>query len=452
MDAVKIALCILTSHRQHCRFILYSRSLHFYAGLTGYLMSKMDIKGPFVQTPMTSPPIYMRMHKRIAQHVPELYPQYRPFLHADGSLLAQMLKAMYGCVQASGLSFNLLTKLPMSKGYVASETDPCVMRRSSGGLIFSILIYVDDLLIFASRAETESIRGFLTVAFKTITMSVAQSLSYLLWEDGCFTVDMDFYVDQLIKEWLHLPTRLTPGARNTFQLDETSQLLSEQLRQVFHSTVARLLYLSKWVGPDTLTVVSFLCTRVTKAMEQDQTKLERLLGFLNHTKTKKLYIRAMNGRQLMAFFDAAFALHFDSKSHTGVLFVFGGIVIYVSYRKQKCIAKSPTEAELVGLMDNLGLVEFFHEFISFLFGTQIPTPIVFQDCTSVISLVTRGGGITHTKLMRARVKLCKECFDEKRAIVAYCIANKMMADGFSKVLEGNDFAQFADFVQGIKTP
>ena len=121
----------------------------------------------------------------------------------------------------------------------------------------------------------------------------------------------------------------------------------------------------------------------------------------------------MRNKQLKAWIDAAFALHFDSKSHTGVLFVIGGVVIYISSSKQKCIAKSSTEAELVGLTDNIGLVELFHEFISFLFGKPIPTPIIYQDSTSVISLVTRGGGITRTKHMRARVNLGKECFDEK---------------------------------------
>jgi hypothetical protein len=207
--------------------------------------------------------------------------------------------------------------------------------------------------------------------------------------------------------------------------------------------------LAKRVRGDIITVVSFLCTRVTKATEEDQAKLENLLGFLKRTMTRKLYLRAMNSRQLLAFIDAAFALHFfDSKSHTGVVITMGGVVIYISSRKQKCIAKSPTEAELVGLTDNLGLIELFHEFLSFLFGQILPLPIIYQDSTSVISLVTRGGGVTRTKHMRARVNLGKECFDEKRALVEYCNTKMMRADGASKVLEGKEYEQFADFVQG----
>lgn len=431
--------------------------LAFYAGLTGYLMSKVDIKGAFVQTPMTGPKVYLRLNKKIASQVVHIYPEYKDFLQPDGSMLTQMLKAMYGCVQASSLWFALLTKLLFAKGYVASETDRCVMRRESGGLIFCILIYVDDLLIFASKAETERIRKFLTEAFTTITMSVDNTISYLgmqlLWKDRFFTVDMDFYVRQLLKDWMHLPVKANPGTRNLFKIDEKANLLAVKPRELFHSTVARILYLAKRVRADIITVVSFLCTRVTKATEEDQAKLESLLGYLKRTMTRKLYLHAMSSRQLLAFIDAAFALHFfDSKSHTGVIITMGGVVIYISSRKQKCIAKSPTEAELVGLTDNLGLVELFHEFLSFLFGKPIPTPIIYQDSTSVISLVTRGGGITRTKHMRARVNLGKECFDERRAIVTYLNTKEMWADGASKILEGKPFLQFADFVTGIKKP
>jgi hypothetical protein len=54
--------------------------------------------------------------------------------------------------------------------------------------------------------------------------------------------------------------------------------------------------------------------------------------------------------------------------------------------------------------------------------------------------------------MRARVNLGKECFDEKRAIVAYLNTKEMWADGASKVLEGKPFELFANFVQGIMIP
>ena len=86
-----------------------------------------------------------------------------------------LLKAMYGCVQASKLWYNLLVKILGSRGYVVSETDTCVMRRAINRMIFIILIYVDDLLIFAMNDEIEGIRELLAGVFKLITMELVKS-------------------------------------------------------------------------------------------------------------------------------------------------------------------------------------------------------------------------------------------------------------------------------------
>jgi hypothetical protein len=58
---------------------------------------------------------------------------------------------------------------------------------------------------------------------------------------------MDFYVRQTLTDWMHLPVKSNPGTRDLFKIDETSPLLAEKRRQLFHSTIARILYLAKRV-------------------------------------------------------------------------------------------------------------------------------------------------------------------------------------------------------------
>ncbi len=104
--------------------------------------------------------------------------------------------------------------------------------------------------------------------------------------------------------------------------------------------------------------------------------------------------------------DAAFAPHVDFKSHTGVAIFIGGALVFAASRKQKCVTKSPTESELVTLTDNIGFIELFEEFFSFIINQEekIP-PLIYQESTSVISLVTKGGGIVRTKHLRVRMNL-----------------------------------------------
>ena len=52
-------------------------------------------------------------------------------------------------------------------------------------------------------------------------------------------------------------------------------------------------------------------------------------------------------------------------------------------------------------------IELFQEFVEFLTGKKVKVPIVFQDCSAVVSLVMKGGGITRTKHLCARMNLGK---------------------------------------------
>jgi hypothetical protein len=116
--------------------------------------------------------------------------------------------------------------------------------------------------------------------------------------------------------------------------------------------------------------------------------------------------------EVRVYVDAAYALRNDSKSHSGVVLYIGKTLVYVSLKKQKCMIKSPTEAELIALTNNLGYVELFQEFVEFLTMSKQKPKTIYQDCSAVVTLVTKGGGITRTKHLRARINLGGEAVEE----------------------------------------
>jgi hypothetical protein len=101
--------------------------------------------------------------------------------------------------------------------------------------------------------------------------------------------------------------------------------------------------------------------------------------------------------EVRAYVDAAYALHNDSKSHSGVALYVGETLVYLLSKKQKCTSKSPMEAELIALTDNLGFVELFQEFVEFLTMSKQKPATVYQEYSAVVTLVTKGGEITRTK-------------------------------------------------------
>ncbi len=69
---------------------------------------------------------------------------------------------------------------------------------------------------------------------------------------------------------------------------------------------------------------------------------------------------------MVAYIDASFLMYPDGKSHSGVIIMVGGALVNFSLKKLKCISKSPTEAELVALYDNIGLVKLIQEPLAFM--------------------------------------------------------------------------------------
>ena len=105
-------------------------------------------------------------------------------------------------------------------------------------------------------------------------------------------------------------------------------------------------------------------------------RLCRLLGYDKATQSQVTILCRQTTKNIRAYVDAAFALHSDSKSHTGVMVYVGETIVYVASKKQKCMSKIPTEEELIGLTDNLGFIELFQVFVEFLTGKNANVPII----------------------------------------------------------------------------
>jgi hypothetical protein len=406
-------------------------------------VAKVDVKGAFVQTPMEGESVFMRVDRKITEYVIELYPEMKKYVDDDGCLYTVMLKAMYGCIQASLLWYKLLKKTLEDLGYIRSETDQCVFKKAAGDRIYILLVYVDDILALVDNEEAEEIRKHLDKRFSKVLFEKGKELSYLgmqihIKESGII-IDMMYYAKKILEDE-DVQVMRSPATKNMFIVDGNSRLLGEEDRKQFHTKTAKLLYLAKRARPDILTAVNFLCTRVQSATEEDAMKLARVLGYVKGTVEQVLNIRVAGEPNVRAYIDAAYALHTDSKSHTGVIIFAGHAIV-------KCMSKSPMEAELIGLTDNLGLVELFKEFVDFITGKEMRTPVIFQDCKAVISLVTIGGGVMRTKHLRARMNLGKEMVDEGRAKVVYVRAEDMKADGFSKPLDPSGHCRFVKMMK-----
>jgi len=61
------------------------------------------------------------------------------------------------------------------------------------------------------------------------------------------------------------------------------------------------------------------------------------------------------------------------------------------------VTKSPADSELVVLTDHIDFVELFAEFLAFITNAKVQPPMIYQDCTTAISLVNECCGVARTK-------------------------------------------------------
>jgi hypothetical protein len=334
--------------------------------------------------------------------------------------------------------------------------EPCVFRKVEGDVVYLLIVYVDDVLIIATAGEIKRLHKLCIDEFQWVTLDTGKRHSYLGMQleflAGKVRVDMSSYTEKVLDFYAKvLEPRRVPGKKGVFLVSKSSAAVNLDEKQRFHTVVAKLLYLAKRARPDIITIVSFLCTRVKAPTMEDVEKLEYLLGYLHRTKLRSIVLEPRKPLFVEAYIDASFAMHMDRKSHSGVIVLVGGVGVLFTSRKQKCVSKSPTEAELIALSDNVSLVELFHEFLGFVLNQRICMPTVYQDNTSVISLVTIGGGVVRTKHLRARMGLVKEAVANNKLGLKHVLTSDMMADGLTKMLEGNGFDLFADDVLGHKS-
>ncbi len=99
--------------------------------------------------------------------------------------------------------------------------------------------------------------------------------------------------------------------------------------------------------------VQFLCTRVRAPTVKDDEKLEQVLGYLKMTKSWTISFDNSPFERVEMHIDVSFTTHGDRKSQSGCMVMLGGTLVHEKCRKQKIVAKSSMEAELVALSDHI---------------------------------------------------------------------------------------------------
>ncbi len=158
---------------------------------------------------------------------------------------------------------------------------------------------------------------------------------------------------------------------------------------------------------------------------------------------------ADNILKLETFIDASYATHNNMQGHTGGAMSFGWGVIHEKASKQKINTKSSTESEVVGVSKyvphKIQMINFLHAQ-----GYDLKKCVLYQDNQSAIKMEKNGrksctGNSRHISI---RYFFVKDRVDKGEFTIEYCPTECMLADYFTKPLQGALFIKFRAVVMG----
>lgn len=191
----------------------------------------------------------------------------------------------------SPIFYRVLTKDLENYGFVLNQYDPCVANKIIEGSQCTLLWYVDDLKIsHVSEKVVQDVLKWLKDVYGEIRTTRGTLHDYLGMDidfshKGEVKVSMKNYLQETIDEFPEdiEGTAATSASLFLFIVNDKAEKLDVPRAKIFHTAVARLLFVTKRVRGDIITAISFLTTRVREPDADDWKKLKRVLKYLKGT-------------------------------------------------------------------------------------------------------------------------------------------------------------------------
>ena len=429
-----------------------------------------DIPNAFIQTAIPNVKegearMTMKITGIVVDYLVALDPNYRKYVVMEGKrrvIYVVLLRAIYGATVSSLLWYKKLRGDLEKEDFVFNPYDPCIANRMVKGNQQTIRFHVDDVM--SSHIDPKVNDMFYKWLdstygkFKKVTCHRGDQHVYLgmtldFAMKGSVKIRMDDYVDRMLDEF---PVKFkagerqeTPAGANLLEPGKGAPL-DPKRKEIFHSFVAKALFLSKRARLDIAPTVAILASRVQAPVQGDWHRLVRMMRYLHSTRGFHVTLSADDIRVFKWYIDAAFATHPDFKSHTGSTLTMGVGAMQIMSRKQKMNSRSSTEAELIGVDDAITQVLWTKLFMEAQ-GYPVRKNVIYQDNKSSILLETNGRSSAgkRSRALNIRYFFVTDQVELGNVTIEYMPTDEMWADFMTKPLQGEKFRKFRALILGM---
>lgn len=233
-----------------------------------------------------------------------------------------------------------------------------------------------------------------------------------------------------------------PYDQNLFRETDEAKLSDDTK---FRSKLMEVAYLGR-TRMDIKVPVGYLCTKMQKPTVGDWRKLNKVLKYINATKTIKLRIKPQDVH-LRGIADSSHGPYQDGKSNSGIIVTIGhpNAPIIAKSAKQKSVANSSTTAELIAFSSTLEEIMWSKNMMEEL-GFKQETIVIEQDNTSPMKLIEKGPtSAGRTKWINVKQFWVSEHLQNGTIKLQY--VSDLLADGLTKTLGKKNFLEWRAKIQ-----
>ena len=399
---------------------------------------------------------YMRIGREVAEVMIRDNPDLAKYKLNDGTLIVKLKKAIYGLRLSARRWYELLAKTLMDRGFVRSEWDRCLFIKTIGNKKCYVLVFVDDILVCGDEDDSvNEVHDILKEQFNNITSKVGDTISFLGMtirkdSNGNIRLSQSGYLENMLTEYdvsetseLPVPTDILRNLGKGERIDVTK----------FKSLVMKIMFIAIRTRPDVLYATVVLAMRSVDPTTGDYNMAIRILKYLNGTRNAEMIFKSRGEWDPICFVDASFNCYLDAKGHTGFLIFLdavGSASVYARSIKQKVVADSSTEAELIAIHEAIKNLKWVMCICEELGYKQSKPVTVYQDNKAAIELLSREvvNFKGRSKFINRKYFSVYEDVKEGLIEIKFVGTEEQVADFLTKALSKAPFRKFAIRVMG----
>jgi hypothetical protein len=365
----------------------------------------------------------------------------------------KLTHSLYGLSSSPAMWFAHLKEKLLLFGLQQSSWEPCLFYDIERRIF--VLVYVDDLCIFAGKQELVEVREHLANHKLDVTESKNGFYLGLKWdhkpeEKSCF-VDQSEYASKILDAFGMQDSHpvCTPGRPN----DPLRKDDSKREFPLYRKLVGKLMYLTL-TRPDLSYAVKELARHASSSNESHWQRAKRVLRYVKGTLGRGiLLVSSPEPMKLRAYVDASHANCPDTRRGTsGSVILLGSSPVFFRSKTQHTVASASWEAEIYAALDLVNEVVFFRRLLEELgLGQDGPTEI-FIDAESALKTMLKDPGDMsgRARCIDIRLKKIREFVEECTIIFRHVPTKANPADVLTKDLPTDQHVFLSDKIMESK--